>query len=450
MTKPDLHYRSGIAHSKRTASIASSSEMSLVDPGPGKNSMPKKDKPTGGVKLKKSIAKKTKPKDAESNGGSSASFGPNVIGLKKRILDIKTGGTTRSPSPDSPAINGAGPKAGDSQGLTKCNYCKKPLPESAVASHAQLCDKKKEINRKKKEAKEAKAREAKAKEALEEKDRDGDSVLGESVPASQRDNGAEDGGGGSTKKPPKKSASKASADGPKKSKKRKAEGEGDKEPKKKKLKKDEPPKPKMPKPKGPVNVETQCGVMLPNGGFCARSLTCKSHSMGAKRSVPGRSLPYDQLLAMYQKKNQAKIQKAALEAKAPLLDDGPPEGPVDSDEEKDAVMAAIARMRPMSLDQHVFVPTARKYKHIRMKEMLGNALGSRGSGGGGLFGGGAREQGSSDGAMSGPVAGPGGENMNGEGPSRKPSLAQQAQGRVAGGAAAAPARKASVTSVGNP
>lgn len=43
--------------------------------------------------------------------------------------------------------------------------------------------------------------------------------------------------------------------------------------------------------------------------------------MGVKRLVPGRSLPYDQLLARYQKREQAKIHKAALkaalEAKAP-------------------------------------------------------------------------------------------------------------------------------------
>ena len=426
--------------------------MSLVEPGAGKNLVPKKDKPTGGVKLKKSMAKKTKPKDIESNGESrpeQCKFCVAITSLTNCVPGTKTGGTTRSPSPDSPAVNGTAPKAGDSQSLTKCNYCKKPLSESHVASHAQLCDKRKEINRKKKEAKEAKAKDAKAKEAAEERDKDGDSIMGESITASQRENEAGEGGSGSTKKPPKKSASKASADGPKKSKKRKADGEGDKEPKKKKLKKDEPSKPKLPKPKGPVNVEQQCGVMLPNGGFCARSLTCKSHSMGAKRSVPGRSLPYDQLLAMYQKRNQAKIQKAALEAKAPLLDDGPPEGPVDSDEEKDAVMAAIARVRPTPLDQHVFVPTARKYKHIRMKEMLGNALGLRGSGGGGLFGGGNREQGVAEGTMPGPVAGSGTESMNGEGPSRKPSLAQQAQARAAGGGAAvAPARKGSVTGAG--
>ena len=42
--------------------------MSLVDPATSKPALSKKDKPTGGVKLKKSIAKKTKPKDTESNG----------------------------------------------------------------------------------------------------------------------------------------------------------------------------------------------------------------------------------------------------------------------------------------------------------------------------------------------------------------------------------------------
>lgn len=102
----------------------------------------------------------------------------------------------------------------------------------------------------------------------------------------------------------KKSAVKAIEDN-RKGKKRKAD-EDDKEPKKKK-KKDEP-KAKNTKAKGPVDVEKQCGVTLPNGAQCARSLTCKSHSMGAKRAVPGRSLPYDMLLQQYQKKNQARQQ----------------------------------------------------------------------------------------------------------------------------------------------
>ncbi|RKP38689.1 SCA7 domain-containing protein, partial [Dimargaris cristalligena] len=48
--------------------------------------------------------------------------------------------------------------------------------------------------------------------------------------------------------------------------------------------------------KGPIDLDKQCGVMGPNGQPCARSLTCKTHSMGAKRAVLGRSQLYDLLL----------------------------------------------------------------------------------------------------------------------------------------------------------
>ncbi len=67
-----------------------------------------------------------------------------------------------------------------------------------------------------------------------------------------------------------------------------------------------------------------------------------------------------------------------MDANAPLIDDLEGAGPVDSDEEKDAVMLAIARSRPRPLEQHVFVPVRRKYQLVRMKEMLGNALGGKG------------------------------------------------------------------------
>lgn len=59
-----------------------------------------------------------------------------------------------------------------------------------------------------------------------------------------------------------------------------------------------------------LDVESQCSVPLPNGRLCARSLTCKSHSMGSKRAVPGRSAPYDMLLAQYQEKNKAAKQES--------------------------------------------------------------------------------------------------------------------------------------------
>jgi len=42
--------------------------MSLQEPSATKKSVPRKEKITGGVNLKKSIAKKTKPKETESNG----------------------------------------------------------------------------------------------------------------------------------------------------------------------------------------------------------------------------------------------------------------------------------------------------------------------------------------------------------------------------------------------
>jgi hypothetical protein len=70
---------------------------------------------------------------------------------------------------------------------------------------------------------------------------------------------------------------------------------------------------------GPIDVEKHCGVLLPNGAQCARSLTCKSHSMGSKRAVPGRSLPYDMLLHAYQKKNQAKQQRTCFNSLLSLI-----------------------------------------------------------------------------------------------------------------------------------
>jgi len=47
---------------------------------------------------------------------------------------------------------------------------------------------------------------------------------------------------------------------------------------------------------GPVNLDTQCGVINDKNLPCSRALKCKTHSMGAKRAVQGRSKPYDELL----------------------------------------------------------------------------------------------------------------------------------------------------------
>ncbi|GKT74664.1 subunit of saga histone acetyltransferase complex [Colletotrichum tofieldiae] len=47
----------------------------------------------------------------------------------------------------------------------------------------------------------------------------------------------------------------------------------------------------------PVDIERQCGVPLDEGRRCGRALTCRRHSMSAKRAVAGRSAPFDLLLA---------------------------------------------------------------------------------------------------------------------------------------------------------
>ena len=263
-------------------------------------------------------------------------------------------------------------------------------------------ERKKALAKRKKESKEARMRAAKeAEEKANEKDADstaGDKSQTNGTGSSKTGNGDTS----SSKKPPTKKSAPKADDSNKKIKKRKADepNEDDKEPKKKKQKKDTAanntaatttggtpqadaaPKPKATKPKGPVNVELQCGVPLPNGGFCARSLTCKSHSMGSKRAVPGRSAPYDQLLQQYQKKNQAKQQKALLAtqaaqaaAEAGEAGEGEEGNAVDSDEERDGVMKGISRGwggRP--LEKVVVVPTLRRYRGVRIREMVQGAL----------------------------------------------------------------------------
>ncbi|KAK7728739.1 SAGA complex subunit Sgf73 [Cytospora paraplurivora] len=259
----------------------------------------------------------------------------------------------------------------DAPALTSCKWCKKSVLMTTAVEHINGCLRiKKEKANRKKAAREARER-AKEQAAREERERraeeegitlgvDGDSGddddVGDKVPG----------------KTTKRLAGKKTGEGGPSGKKRKADDEAGKAPKQKK-KKDEP-KPKT-KPKGPVDVERQCGVLLPNGQPCARSLTCKSHSMGAKRAVAGRSLPYSMLLAAYQKKNQARQQKAALDANAPVEDDDDANaGPIDSDEETAAVMSALARWNPQPVvPQPVFEPIRREYQRERLRKQLDDA-----------------------------------------------------------------------------
>ncbi|KAF2228903.1 SCA7-domain-containing protein [Viridothelium virens] len=292
----------------------------------------------------------------------------------------------------------------DKPDTVQCKHCKKPILRHAAAKHIQDClaekQKKARLKKERKEEKEKAQRKAEGKDD-EKDDADGASTNGD------KSKGA------------RKSAVNGDGTAAKKTKKRKADGDlGEKAPKKKK--KDEP-KPKAPKTKGPVDVEKQCGVTLPNGAQCARSLTCKSHSMGAKRAVPGRSLPYDMLLQQYQKKNQAK-QQTLVDANAPIIDDFEPSGPIDSDEERDAVLSAIARSRSRPLATAHHYSTKSRYQVIRMKEMLSGALGGRN--GAGLFSVKSRGGETGDGGMGrgGDMQPLGSATLPGEGPFASPVL----------------------------
>jgi SAGA-associated factor 73 len=250
-----------------------SAKGGLVDASSVKNSLGEKEKKGVTLKIKKpapkpSIAGNWKESDTINveSKPSAASTSPIVNPLEEKTL---AGFSTGRPLEDKVDV-------------VQCKHCRRPVLRVSSATHIRDClNKKQEKLKKKKEAKEAKDAALR-----KEKGEDDDNVKA------------------------RKSAVKGAimdGDGAKKGKKRKLDGDEGK-PGAKKKKKDEP-KGKQAKPKGPVDVEKQCGVPLPNGGFCARSLTCKSHSMGLKRGVPGRSLPYDMLLAQYQKKNQAKQQR---------------------------------------------------------------------------------------------------------------------------------------------
>lgn len=72
-------------------------------------------------------------------------------------------------------------------------------------------------------------------------------------------------------------------------------------------------------PQAVVDVERQCAVRLASGAKCPRGLTCTRHGMSAKRAVPGRSAPFDQLLAICQHDDQSRVSAFILvhSSKAP-------------------------------------------------------------------------------------------------------------------------------------
>ncbi|KAK9473412.1 Sgf73p [Dipodascopsis tothii] len=293
-----------------------------------------------------------------------------------------------SPSPfldarDRSALSSTHPLS-DKVDYAICNYCAKPFLKHVLARHIRECmpsgggGSPPFAERKRVSLLDADAavREHKNGEGSGGRgaDRDGGADKPKGKAGRAAANGGGGGGGGADDKDGKDGKDRKDKDGKvpkekKTTKKRKNEAAENKAAKKKKK---QSPK-ATPKPKGPVDVERQCGVPLPNGGFCARSLTCKSHSMGAKRNVPGRSQPYDVLLAAYQKKNQ--IKQAALTSSAQLAEDMElGNGPIDSDEEVRSVMEGVHRSYAVPLERKVVMPVRVKHQFFRMREMFAGAF----------------------------------------------------------------------------
>ncbi|KAK0106746.1 hypothetical protein ONS96_004364 [Cadophora gregata f. sp. sojae] len=365
-------------------SKAASDDESTIKVAPKKET---KDKPTGTIKLKKPPPKHNKP--GNWRDGSVVDGGPPDSSMRPYVLIITddknkgtgTPSTSSVPVSPGPIVNPlddaardtfpTGRPLEDGTSLLQCKHCKKSIMKDKMPAHLTQClETKRQKAQRKKEQKEAREKEKKKAAKENEKDEEGDTKMADDDDDDD-DASPEKKGPGGLKSTKKSAGKKVEVDDTKKGKKRKAEGDAEKGPKQKKKK--EEPKPKAPKARGPVDVERQCGV-IKDGVPCARSLTCKSHSMGAKRAVPGRSLPYDMLLAAYQKKNQAKQQKAAIDANAPLEDEEDGNGPVDSDEELGAVQYGLANWNPQPVVPPLLsIPIERQYQKQRLREQMMNA-----------------------------------------------------------------------------
>ncbi|ORY93612.1 SCA7, zinc-binding domain-domain-containing protein [Syncephalastrum racemosum] len=162
-------------------------------------------------------------------------------------------------------------------------------------------------------------------------------------------------------------------------------------PEKKKTKKEKQKAKATPKQKAPLDLDKQCGVIQgPNNTPCTRSLTCKSHSMGAKRAVAGRSQPYDVLLSAYQKKAIGRPQTSGSDKKGitaqtaktttksikkfpttPAEAQAPTEEQfVNSDEEVENVMQALKSKYCAPLAEKPFYFVKRRRQSYRLRDVL--------------------------------------------------------------------------------
>lgn len=124
--------------------------------------------------------------------------------------------------------------------------------------------------------------------------------------------------------------------------------------------------------------DKNCGVLMPSRQPCMRSLTCKQHSMGAKRAVVGRSTAYDLLLANYHRQHQMKqAQISASAAKAAQLESDQlqdAQAQLNPEHEVHQVLEGISRVFSPPLATQKVTSSSSRVSNFRLREMLSVSL----------------------------------------------------------------------------
>ncbi|KAJ3361526.1 hypothetical protein GGF32_007284 [Allomyces javanicus] len=124
---------------------------------------------------------------------------------------------------------------------------------------------------------------------------------------------------------------------------------------------------------GPIDLDKQCGVLTADGFPCHRSITCKNHPIGQKRTVAGRSQPYDVLVDLFQKSKQSATHAAAA-APSALDADILNLAALDPDAEGSEVLEGIKKLQPVALASKQMRPWARARPMFGLLDLLRDAI----------------------------------------------------------------------------
>ncbi|KAJ1675735.1 SAGA complex subunit Sgf73 [Spiromyces aspiralis] len=153
------------------------------------------------------------------------------------------------------------------------------------------------------------------------------------------------------------------------------------------------------KEKAPIDLDKQCGVLVPpNNQPCSRSLTCKTHSMAAKRAVRGRSQLFDVLLRAHLAKSRSAAAAKSMVAKSgqtasavrnatALALGGSVNGALadglfedsdsddhDSDSEAERLIEAAKRSSVIVMATRPCFMPRRRHRYLRIRDLLADAL----------------------------------------------------------------------------